>query len=257
MEMLERLLWIVEARLLAVLARLMPDRYGVTVVLTSCGRHDLLDKTLSSFFTFNTFPIKRMIIIEDGDHIAEELAAKYKSREIDWVSTGQRVGQFAAIDYAYSRVETSFIFHMEDDWEFYETGFIEKSMAVLLRNPKCIQLWLRSLEDASYCPIEDKIFTHFDIQWRKVSVDWHTELGVWHGFSFNPGLRRFKDYRLTNGYGSLSEYDFKDPGSSKSTIGEFYRKHEFFAGILSDNEGRGYVRHLGWGLTVKPLKDMP
>ena len=38
----------------------------ITMVLTSCGRNDLLEKTLDSFFKYNTYPIERYIIIEDS-----------------------------------------------------------------------------------------------------------------------------------------------------------------------------------------------
>ena len=39
----------------------------VTVVLTSCNRQDLLERTLDSFFLHNTYPIREFIVIEDGD----------------------------------------------------------------------------------------------------------------------------------------------------------------------------------------------
>lgn len=38
----------------------------ITFVLTSCGRNDLLEKTLDSFFKWNTYPIERYIISEDS-----------------------------------------------------------------------------------------------------------------------------------------------------------------------------------------------
>ena len=38
----------------------------VTFVLTSCGRPDLLEKTLDSFLKYNTFVIKNYIITEDS-----------------------------------------------------------------------------------------------------------------------------------------------------------------------------------------------
>ena len=38
----------------------------VSLVITSCGRFDLLKKTLDSFFEKNTYPIKKIIIIEDS-----------------------------------------------------------------------------------------------------------------------------------------------------------------------------------------------
>jgi hypothetical protein len=46
----------------------MPDATSdVTLVLTSCGRQDLLERTLDSFFVYNTYPIREFIVIEDGD----------------------------------------------------------------------------------------------------------------------------------------------------------------------------------------------
>lgn len=38
----------------------------VTLVITSCGRFDLLKRTLDSFFEKNTYPIKKIIITEDS-----------------------------------------------------------------------------------------------------------------------------------------------------------------------------------------------
>ena len=49
------------------------------------------------------------------------------------------------IDLAYSNVDTEWIFHCEDDWEFYREGFVEDSMALLEANPEALQVWLRCL----------------------------------------------------------------------------------------------------------------
>ena len=38
----------------------------VTFVLLSCGRLDLLEKTLNSFLRYNNYPIERYIIVEDS-----------------------------------------------------------------------------------------------------------------------------------------------------------------------------------------------
>ena len=38
----------------------------VTFVLTSCGRIDLLDKTLESFFKFNSYGLEKMYLVEDS-----------------------------------------------------------------------------------------------------------------------------------------------------------------------------------------------
>ena len=54
------------------------------------------------------------------------------------ISTGERVGQIAAIDYAYYHVQTDYIFHLEDDWQFYAPVFIEKSRLLLMSLPLCL-----------------------------------------------------------------------------------------------------------------------
>src|SRR4051812_33800932 len=99
----------------------------VTVVVTACGRPDLLERTLDSFLRFNTYPIARFIVTEDSSVAGtnDKLKTKYASLPILWIEEPRRRGQIACIDDAYSRVETKYIFHCEDDWEFYDTGFIE------------------------------------------------------------------------------------------------------------------------------------
>ena len=38
----------------------------LSIVITSCGRPDLLEKTIDSFLLHNTYPIKKWIITEDS-----------------------------------------------------------------------------------------------------------------------------------------------------------------------------------------------
>ncbi len=38
----------------------------ISFVLTSCDRSDLLEITLNSFFKYNTYPIKKYFVIDDG-----------------------------------------------------------------------------------------------------------------------------------------------------------------------------------------------
>ena len=97
----------------------------VTVVITSCGRYDLLEQTIDSFLRYNTYPIDKFIVMEDGDAHPSPLVEKYRLHPFEWLTTGKRVGQIAAIDRAYQEVKTEFIFHCEDDWEFFEPSFIE------------------------------------------------------------------------------------------------------------------------------------
>jgi hypothetical protein len=221
----------------------------ITGVLTSCGRYDLLEETLRSFFSVNSEPLKRMIIVEDGPAIPQHRRSKFINCPIEWISTGRRVGQIAAIDYAYSRVKTPYIFHMEDDWYFYRTGFMERSLEVLESNPKCLQVWIRALNDTQGHPVEEQVYETHGVPWQRMALKYVLE-GEWHGFSFNPGLRRLGDYTSIGGYGVHKRFDPHHPGLTESGISKIFRRRDFYAAILCDDNGSGYVRHTGNGRHV-------
>jgi hypothetical protein len=226
----------------------LPLSAEVGVVVTSCGRQDLLEQTLDSFFAWNTAPIARFIIVEDGHGGANApLMRKYRERQIDWLATEKHVGQIAAIDFAYQRLDTPFIFHLEDDWEFYRPGFIEKSMALLEELPDCLQVWIRALNDTNQHPLALERHELARIPYRRLETGYQ---GIWHGFSFNPGLRRLADYRRLGMYRWFVTFDPHNPASSEWIISEIYRQLGFYAVILGDHNGTGYVRHIGWGRTV-------
>ena len=212
----------------------------VTVVVTSCGRQDLLERTLDSFFAFNTAPLAKFIVIEDGPADANAgLIAKYRRHGIVWLATETRVGQIAAIDCAYAQVDSPYIFHLEDDWQFHCGGFIEKSMTILRADPDCFQVWLRALDDTAGHPLSERLYAIGEVPFRKLQTDFE---GMWHGFSFNPGLRRLADYSLLGNYRQFAPCE--------EYLSEIYNKLGFFAAILTDNGGRGYVKHIGGGRTV-------
>ena len=70
--------------------------------------------------------------------------------------------------------------------------------------------------------------------------------GIWHGFSFNPGLRRLSDYVAIGGYGVNARFNLSAPGEAESKIGIIYRNRDYFAAILAGNDGKGYVKHIGF-----------
>jgi hypothetical protein len=232
----------------------------VTVVITSCGRQDLLERTIDSFLRYNTYEIREFIVMEDGDAERNgQLEAKYRRHHFTWSSTGTRRGQIASIDAAYRMVSTEFIFHCEDDWEFAAPGFIEKSLAVLQANASILQVWIRSLADTNGHPVMDPLLFAGDVPYRLLQPHYRTEeWGTWHGFSFNPGLRRLRDYQSIGSFASFDPEHRKRSYEVEREAAESYLRQGLVAAILSDNDGRGYVRHLGWGRRVEPhASDLP
>lgn len=212
----------------------------VTVVLTSCERQDLLEQTLDSFLKFNGYPIREYFITEDSGvpHINDRLKQKYSHLPITWIEVPQKRGQLACIDDAYSRVRTPYIFHCEDDWEFYAPYFIEKSKVILENCPGAHQVWLRAEVDRNGHPLEADTYTlsngQLTIAFRRLSLNYVNKWGAWHGFSFNPGLRRLCDYQSIGDYARYR---------NESTISEAYKARLLSAVILC---GSGHVRHIGW-----------
>jgi glycosyl transferase family 2 len=220
---------------------------GVTFVMTSCGRQDLLEITLDSFLYYNTHPIREYIIIEDGDGaLNSQLMKKYRKYPFRWLDTKTRLGQIAAIDIVYGHVRTEYIFHCEDDWKFTAPGFIEKSLPILEASDDILQVYLRALTDVNGHPILDEIHMAGDATYRLFCHYYESEnFGTWHGLSWNPGLRRWREYELIGSFGSLDPDGNKIPWVVEREGSEFYQKHGYYAAILIDNDGKGYVRHLG------------
>jgi hypothetical protein len=231
---------------------------AITVVLTSCGRPDLLARTLDSFLQFNTCPVRDFIVMEDGVAPASLSSdERYQSRGVRFLATGRRMGQMAAIDMAYGYVRTEYIFHCEDDWEFYAPGFMERSLTVLRRSPEVLQVWLRALDDTNNLPIMDHVFLADTVPYRFIRPGYHSEeWGTWHGFSLNPGLRRLREYQLIGSFCSQNPQGTKKAWEVERDLSELYLKHGFLAAILADADGKGYVRHIGWGRRVgDPAED--
>jgi glycosyltransferase involved in cell wall biosynthesis len=215
----------------------------ITVVVTSCNRYDLLDRTLSSFRQFNTDPlVKRILVVEDGAGDPTEVCRRFGA---DVLTIGSRVGQAQAIDLAYAQVDTPYIFHLEDDWEFYRPGFIERSRLFLESDPSTILVWLRAWNDTNKHPLS---FKAPDGSMGVLSYDFAT---WWHGFSWNPGLRRLADYKRLGSFVQrrVDEYPWAPGGAHEAAASVFYRELGYRAVILDEG---GYVRHIGIGRHVIP-----
>jgi hypothetical protein len=220
----------------------------VTVVVTACNRSDLLERTLDSFFVFNTYQhIPEVIVVEDSGipAVNDRLKEKFANK-VTWLDNETRLGQIAAIDRAYALVDTPYIFHCEEDWEFYEKGFIEPSMAVLEANQTVIMVWLRAHDDTMGHPLDENFLgvartsCGDEVKYRVMALDYD---GRWHGFSFNPGLRRLSDY--TNHFpGGFSQIRFDNSNPDEATIGGLYKSLGYHAAIL--DFPTGFVRHIGW-----------
>lgn len=207
----------------------------VTVVFTSCGRLDLLEKTITSFIKNNTYPIEKYIIIENSGKKDIEEPLKNITRGLkncQLIINKENIGQVASIDKAYSFVDTEYIFHCEDDWEFFDKGFIQKSIDLLKFDKRIINVNLRVRfdgEKGSMHPISNMLKTNKENFYHEYLTNY---LNMWHGFSWNPGLRRLSDYNDIKPYKQYND---------ESGVGNKY----FSSGKISACLKNSYCRHIG------------
>lgn len=172
----------------------------ITLVVTSCGRFDLLEETLVSLDAAEPDGFARKIIIEDsGD---EAMAARIRARfpDCDLIFNQPNLGQMRSIDRAYEAVETPYVFHCEDDWRFGPEPFLQTCRNLLLTHPDISVACVRRPDElhpkfqARLTPLEDGVAV--------MPPDAHPE---WFGYSFNPSLVRldtWKRYGPFAGHGS-------------------------------------------------------
>ena len=195
----------------------------ISFVLTSCGRVDLLDKTLESFFKFNNYPLEALYLTEDSvDKDVYEKIKKKWAGKIKLLLNQSKKGQIQSIVDAYKLIDTPYIFHCEDDWVYTRKNFIQDSLKILEFDQKIIQVWLESKESASRLDIFSygPLLKYKGIGFRRVFCK---EGWEWGHFSFRPGVKRMSDYNLISGYESYK---------NELDIGVSYKSYGFYTVII-------------------------
>lgn len=227
----------------------------LSVVITSCGRIDLLKRTVESLCKYYQFPKERFIIIEDSakTEIISQIKL-YFGNSVTLIINDQNIGLLASVDKAYQQIRTRYIFHCEDDWVFYRPGFIEESIAMLELDRKLKQVNLRSIYHdyivnhpiaivperfhiANIACYKIKIPDNFDVS--KIPTKYSKTDFDWSCFSFNPGVIRKSDYDLIGTYSKTSQ--------SEAEISSWYKLHGFYMVALENDA----VLHIGWGSSLE------
>lgn len=218
---------------------------NITAVITSCGRFDFLEKTLESLVKYADASFDKIIIVDNSTNPDTEQHIKAVSEKIQTplylLANPVNIGQVSSIDLAYSYVDTEYIFHCEDDWEFFDTGFLSLSKQLLDDIPNIINVNLRIRfdgEKGSMHPVSDLIVSKSGIHYHEYLINY---LGAWHGFSWNPGLRRKKDYDLIKPYKQYGE---------ESGVGKVYKDMGYVAACLE----KSYCKHIGTN-SITPLSN--
>jgi len=174
---------------------------SVTLFITSCGRPELLKRTLISFVAHNTYPIQEAILCEDsGVPGIVDFVSSILPYPITFCYNKVRSGQMKTIETYTQLIKTPFVFHLEDDYEFFDSGFIELSLKIMETDSNISQVLL---ED------EQHDFFTVDIQnplCRKVLTNDPKEHSANNGdgamscFSWRPSLKRIEIQKVRMPY---------------------------------------------------------
>jgi hypothetical protein len=208
----------------------------VTLFISACGRPELLKITLQSFVQFNTYPIKEGIIVEDSGKIGiNDFAHDIVQFPLKIIYNRNRMGQMKSIQRGYLLVETNYIFHCEEDWEFYDYSFIEESFKILDLDRNVTSVHLRSYEDqiSRYgFDLESNQRETYNIPKTIISSIPNKAAVV---FFWNPGLRHRNVFMARIPYSEEED---------EATLGYYFHTLGMYSAITKKKEG--YVRHIGW-----------
>ncbi|WP_114010798.1 glycosyltransferase [Cohaesibacter intestini] len=173
----------------------------VTLCITSCGRKDLLARTIDSFVPSHKNSLSTMLVIDDANSSEVKSWIEQNYPDIDVILNGSQLGQMKSIDKLYARVDTEFIFHGEDDWLFNEEDTIPSCMKVMHAEPDVSVVCVRKISDLQQRFQDNCVRKEVDgVSYALMPLDIHPE---WLSFSFNPGLTRRS---LWKKYGPYAKY---------------------------------------------------
>ena len=162
-----------------------------SLVITSCGRFDLLRRTVASFLKFVDVQPKQYILVEDsGDESVREILAPF-NLPFEILVNQSNIGHHASVDRAYAQVKFLHIFHCQDDWEFFRTGFIQESFILLNALPKASAIMLRGRDEHRML----RRIAGQEIGGVRFCQPSPYCYKTFFGYSYNPGLRRLADYQ--------------------------------------------------------------
>jgi hypothetical protein len=163
----------------------------VTVFITSCGRPKLLRRTIESFVKYNTYPIKEVILCEDSAKEGiVDFAKDIFPYPVVFCYNEVRSGQMKTIERYTPLIKTPYVFHLEDDYEFFDYGFIELSFKIMDTDKHIAQVLL---EESQY--YNDKVDIHNPLCYKIVGRS-----GDMSCFSWRPSLKKIEIQKLRMPY---------------------------------------------------------
>lgn len=175
---------------------------SVALCLTIGRRPILLRQTLESLLPLATF--QQIIAVNDfGDTESNEVFKELCPSGI-LINLGVHMGHHRAVDAMYSKVETPYILHCEDDWLFVSKLELDDAIRLLQSTPTIGSVCLRKVSDFGFTENEAKrtVFQEKSgVKYRRLD-GMHDQ---WHGFTFNPHIISIDEWKRIGPYSNYKK----------------------------------------------------
>lgn len=112
----------------------------ITFTITTCKRYDLFEKTINSFINCckDINIIDEWLLVDDNstEEDRNKMKKNYPFFSFYFKRTEEK-GHPKSMNIIKNKVDTAFIFHMEDDWQFFhKDNYISNCLEILTKNDK-------------------------------------------------------------------------------------------------------------------------
>lgn len=216
----------------------MTTHDDITICITMGHRPDHLKRSLESLGP-ELRALPTIAINDFGDQPTNDMFFDVCPHG-ELVDLGGHVGHTRAIDAMYERVQSKYIFHMEDDWEFYRQDFIGDAIAILDTSKEVSSVCFRDMSDIKMKGERRALVQYESIAGVNIARADGTH-DNWFGYTFNPNLALTSHWQTLGGF---SQFRGEMPVSRA-----FRRK-----GMFTANLEPGACRHIGWGDSIRKQK---
>lgn len=216
----------------------MPTDYPqVTATVTMCRRLNLFIQTMDSLLANNLDLdlVGEWFAVDDGSATADlrEIARRYPFLRL---LINRRKGHPHALNSVFSKVQTRYLFHFEDDWLFETRGhYLRDSYEIMQHDSTIGEVCLRDSPGISH---STETIDYVQHQYGEGGSHWP-------GFTLNPSVLDMEKIKATG--------DFEDVPWFERRYAERFHSNGYRVAYLKPPDNKRYIQHLGEGQSAYHL----
>lgn len=228
---------------------MMLDYPKVTYTMTSCRRLGHFVRSMRSFMDacLDLDLIDRWILNDDHSD-PEDVEFIRKEWPFLEIVQAENKGQAAALNNLFHKqdIQTSWIFHSEDDWFYTRKGhFLREMLDIVQSNQRVKNVVLRQWQPVFVKDGDLEYYVHVFDHYFEPEKDKREDITLndrmWYGYSLNPGLQHLPTLRILGPY----DEDIMNRQFDRPVAKKYWQM-----GLLRANLKESYIAHTGWGASL-------